>query len=435
MPAEKITSQFRQHKSLTLLVSLLLLIFIFPFVENSTVGTMIYVLLYTSTLLTGVYAISYDARYMAIGTLLAAPILVCTWSNVILESPAILVAGRISAVLFMVYTLSALLERIFSARTVGLNEIYASISAYILIGIIFAGIYMLIEAAAPGSFRPAFEGHTPDTASYLYFSFSALAGGGTDLAAVAPAARSLALLELLIGVVYIAVLLGRLISAMDLKAMDDPERIERHKKDKVLHSLLNTQTPFRERPVGLVLASVMFNFVMSVMMFHLKLPFFLDSWGTSLAVILGGWQAGVITAVLYNVLIAATYWGWSSWIWVLSSLTVAGMTWYFWRRGWVSVLRPGKLLLSGAATGLANSALVQVIIHFSNLPSYEGTLPVYRFFMKVTSNGTVAALAEKLSVELADKVISLMIAAVAVFLLRDLLENYKINAKSKHREV
>ncbi len=423
-------TQFKQNKSLTLLAALLLLILISPFLESSRVGNVLLILLHTAVLLTGVYAISYDARYIAIGTLLASPILVCGWSNVILESPAIDLMARIADAIFMTYALVALLQRVFSARSVGLNEIYASVCAYILIGIVFAAFYLLIETAAPGSFHFNYEQRHTDSAPYIYFSFSALAGGGSDLVAIAPLAKSLALLEVLIGVVYVAVLIGRLISAMDLKAGEDMERIERHREEKVLHQLLSAEMPLKERPLGLIAAAVMFNFVTSSLMIHLKLPFFLDSWGTSLAVLLGGLQAGAITAVLYNLLMAATHWGWGSWVWVFSSLLVAVVTWFFSKRGWINIYRPLELILAGMATGGLNSIVVQAIIYFSNLPPYEGTLAVYRFFLKATSDGTFAALAEKVFVELADKTLSIMLAAVAVYLLRDLLRNFKTK-KSK----
>lgn len=417
--------QFKQNKSLTLLVSLLLLILISPFLESSRVGSFFYILLHTAVLLTGVYAISYDARYIAVGTLLASPIIVCTWSNIILESPAIDLIARIAAAVFMAYALAALLQRVFNARSVGLNEIYASICAYILIGIVFAALYLLIETAAPGSFHFTYEQRHMDSAPFIYFSFSALAGGSSDLVALAPLARSLALLEVLIGVIYVAVLIGRLISAMDLKAGEDMERVERHREEKVLHQLLSTKMPLKERPLSLIAAAVMFNFVTSSLMIHLKLPFFLDSWGTSLAVLLGGLRAGVIAAVIYNFLMAATHWGLDSWIWVFSSLLVAAATGFFSKRGWVNIYRPGELILAGIVTGALNSVVVQIIIYFSNLPPYEGTLAVYRFFLRVTSNGTFAALAEKVFVEIGDKTLSIMLAAVAVFLLRDLLENLK----------
>lgn len=67
-------AQLRHNKSLTLLLSLLLLILIFPFFETSRVGNLLFILLYSTVLISGIYAISYDARYLAVGILFAAPV-------------------------------------------------------------------------------------------------------------------------------------------------------------------------------------------------------------------------------------------------------------------------------------------------------------------------------------------------------------------------
>lgn len=426
-------TQFKQHKTLTFLFLLLLLILIFPFMEMSRIGSVFFMLLYTTVLLSGIYAISYDVRYVAIGIMLASPILVCQWSNVILNSPELDVLGKLCAVFFMGYILVALLERIFRARTVGRTEIYGSICAYLLIGLVFAYLYWLIETVFPDSFRFANEPRHIDAAPFLFFSFSALAGGGSDVSAHSPLARSLSLLEVLIGVIYVAVLIGRLISAMDMKAEEDRELVERHKREKEIHEFLRERMPLKNRPFGLVLSAVLLNFVASLLMIHLELPFFLDSWATSLAVMLGGWQAGAAVAVLYNLLIAGTYWGWSSWIWMFSSLTVVAATWFFMKRGWISIYKPTLLVLAGILTGMVNSVVAQLIIHFSNLPPYQGTYPVFNFFVKTTGNKTFAALAEKVFVEIADKTLSIVIAAVVIFLLNDLFQSYKKNlAGRKH---
>lgn len=182
----------------------------------------------------------------------------------------------------------------FKARRVGPNEIYGSICAYILIGMVFGFFYLLIEAAAPGSFRFTSGQSSTDVFPFLVFSFSALAGGSSDVMAAAPFARSLALIEILIGVIYGAVLIGRLISAqVSPKDEGDLEAAEKHREERILHELLRAEEPLKKRPVGLIIAAVMFNFTASALMIQFQLPFFLDSWGTSLAVLLGGSGPGL----------------------------------------------------------------------------------------------------------------------------------------------
>ncbi len=422
-------AQLRHNKSLTLLLSLLLLILIFPFFETSRVGNLLFILLYSTVLISGIYAISYDARYLAVGILLAAPVLICQWSNIILNNASIDILARVCSVIFMAYTIMALLIRVLKAPSVGPDEIYGAVCAYVLIGTVFGLVYFLIETLHPHSFHFSNDPEA-SLAAFVYFSFVTLSTAGFgDIVAVLPFARSLTIIEIIIGVTFVAVLIGRLISASQQTRQEEETagKIERHRQEKVLHDLLRDRLPLAKNPAALVLSCVLLNFATSILMIQSGLPFFLDSWGTSLAVILGGWWPGAAAAVCYNLLIAATHWGWGSWIWALSSLLVAGVTWFFSKKGWISIFRPLHLVLAGMAAGLLNSILVQAIIYFANMPAYQGTLAVYRFFLRATSSGTFAALAEKFFVEIGDKAVSVVVAAVAAFLLRDLLENYKVN--------
>ncbi|HTL48321.1 MAG TPA: potassium channel family protein [Verrucomicrobiae bacterium] len=420
-------AQFKQNKSLTFLVSLLLLILVYPFFEASRVTSVVFIILYTTVLLSGVYAISYDARYVALGMLLITPILVCQWSNIILNSPAIDMFGRACAAVFMMYTLFALLERVLTARRVGLNEIYGAVCAYVLIGTVFGIFYLLIEAASPGAFRFSHDAGPYGPAAFIYFSFVTLSTAGFgDIVAVLPFARSLVIIEIIIGVAYVAVLIGRLISASQSGREEEEETGKPPRKAAVREISL----PLRKRPVGLVAAAVMLNFAASLLLMQLRLPFFFDGTGTSLAVLLGGFWPGAAAAVLYNLLIAGTLWGWSSWVWMFSSLLVAAATWFFYQRGWVTIYKPYHLIAAGIATGILNGILVQATTILAHLPPYEGTMRVYSFFLSLTGHQAAAAIAEKMFVEIADKTVSIMVAAAVVYFLHDLMGTTKALKKN-----
>lgn len=80
----------------------MLLLLFFPFFETSRVASIVFILLYTTALLSGVYAISYDVRYIAVGMLLVSPIIICHWSNIVLGSPALDILERVCTALFIV---------------------------------------------------------------------------------------------------------------------------------------------------------------------------------------------------------------------------------------------------------------------------------------------------------------------------------------------
>ena len=93
-----------------------------------------------------------------------------------------------------------------------------AIAAYLLIGLFFANTYCLFNALIPGSFsyplNPALL-HPGQNLNYLftYFSLVTLTTTGFgDIAALHPAARSLVMLEAVIGTLYPAILIARLVS-------------------------------------------------------------------------------------------------------------------------------------------------------------------------------------------------------------------------------
>jgi hypothetical protein len=92
------------------------------------------------------------------------------------------------------------------------------IAAYLLLGMTWAYVYGLIEFAAPGSLRLPGPGavrlNSPHfRADVVYFSFVTLTTlGYGDIVPVGAFLRSMAVLEALMGQLYIATLIGRLVS-------------------------------------------------------------------------------------------------------------------------------------------------------------------------------------------------------------------------------
>lgn len=105
------------------------------------------------------------------------------------------------------------LARVFSPGPVTTHRLVGAVAAYLLVGLTWAYAYEWLEAVRPGSFQAGgslAEGAYP---AILYFSFVTLSTVGYgDVLPVGQAARALSNLESLIGVLYPAVLIGRLLS-------------------------------------------------------------------------------------------------------------------------------------------------------------------------------------------------------------------------------
>jgi ion channel len=94
---------------------------------------------------------------------------------------------------------------------------------YMLIGLTWAGMYEIIHGVWPGAFRfsePVPERRIDLATSLAYFSFVTLTTMGYgDITPLHPVARSAAILEALVGQLFPAILIARLVS-MELAARE-----------------------------------------------------------------------------------------------------------------------------------------------------------------------------------------------------------------------
>lgn len=89
------------------------------------------------------------------------------------------------------------------------RRIEGAIALYLLIALLFATAYEMLEAASPGAFAGAL-GH-PEPFRYFSLIVQTSTGFG-DITPVAPLARTLVTLQAVTGQIFIAVLLARLVS-------------------------------------------------------------------------------------------------------------------------------------------------------------------------------------------------------------------------------
>ncbi len=134
-------------------------------------------------------------------------------------------AALVGMQLVLIYTL---LRFIFTAHHVTRDVLVAGITVYLLLGTLFIPIYTQLEAVFPGSFAyntalGAVENASILWTRFLYFSYATLTTlGYGDITPVSLAAQALAVTEAIIGVLYIAILMARLVGvyASDLRQSD-----------------------------------------------------------------------------------------------------------------------------------------------------------------------------------------------------------------------
>jgi hypothetical protein len=126
--------------------------------------------------------------------------------------------GGLTFGLFTLVTLA----RVFSAGPVTSHRLVGAVVAYLLLGLTWAYAYSWLDVAHPGSFH-APQGPAGSYSPLVYYSFVTLTTVGYgDITPVSSAARVLSNLESLVGVLFPAVLIGRLLSMGSAGSRPEP---------------------------------------------------------------------------------------------------------------------------------------------------------------------------------------------------------------------
>lgn len=114
--------------------------------------------------------------------------------------------------LMLLLTAVLIVRRVLARPTVTVQSIYGALSAYLIIGLMFAAFYAAIEHLGAGHFFA--NGQPANTQTFQYFSFTTLTTlGYGDFTAAGNGGRAIAVMEALTGQVFLATLVARLVAA------------------------------------------------------------------------------------------------------------------------------------------------------------------------------------------------------------------------------
>lgn len=182
-----------------------------PGADVSWAGKLLLVLI----LVSGIAAASEHRRLAALLTVLALTVIAARLLDGFLPSGVIGAWHDALLIATLIVLATAVGINVFgSRRSVG-DRLFGAIALYLLLGVIWASAYALVSVTVPD----AFAGRLPARATMFdwgYFSLVTLTTVGYgDITPVAHVARSLAALEALIGQLYPAIIIARLVSAHD----------------------------------------------------------------------------------------------------------------------------------------------------------------------------------------------------------------------------
>jgi voltage-gated potassium channel len=214
-----------------LLVSLFLLLAIFPqfeqglnasHSEHRLAGLMLHVF-FTLILIGSAWIVHDRRRSFIIACVLASPWVILGWLDHFLDfsDPT----EGVITLLFAVATLYVTLLQIgfiLRAKKIDADLLCRAVAVYLMLGVVWMALYGAVELFNPFSFQAdpaALHGAMENgvqrlgASDLLYYSFSTLSTLGMgDITPISPLARSLTLLECVIGPMYMALLLARLVA-------------------------------------------------------------------------------------------------------------------------------------------------------------------------------------------------------------------------------
>jgi hypothetical protein len=147
---------------------------------------------------------------LAIGALLATAI--AAGFAAMSANPHAQGAASIWAGLTLLLTVVVSIGRVLRTERVSVQSIYGALSAYLLIGLMFAAFFGALGDLVHGPFFA--DGQPANAETEQYFSFTTLTTlGYGDFTAAGSLGRAVAVLEALTGQVFLATLVARLVAA------------------------------------------------------------------------------------------------------------------------------------------------------------------------------------------------------------------------------
>jgi hypothetical protein len=204
-------------KFFLLFLFLLASLVLYPYVQNGGFGYFAFRIVGSAAILIAVYAIRLRRTLLVVALLLAIPALL---ERLLFREPdpgALSILNIVLSFVFDVFIVVVIFRRVFSNDRPNSETVFGALCIYLLVGFTFGSIYGMVAALQPRAFYldPLTNLHTiPNRFDFIYYSFATMTSlGATGITAVSAPARSLTVIEAILGVLYLAVLIARLMSA------------------------------------------------------------------------------------------------------------------------------------------------------------------------------------------------------------------------------
>jgi hypothetical protein len=202
----------RYPRFLLLLIAMLSELTIAPFLELLPSGPVL-VQLVTGSVLLAALAVA-GSRRIAVSLFSAA--LLVHLTAAVRPDAVILAAAHAFRLVFLCYVVGLVLYRVLTHRAVTLDTVAGAACVYLLLGLVWGDLFLVLESWRPGSFHVPGDWIVGSAGSLraplVYFSFATLTTVGYgDIHPNDPPAGSLCAAEAVIGQLYLAIMIARLV--------------------------------------------------------------------------------------------------------------------------------------------------------------------------------------------------------------------------------
>lgn len=203
-----------QERFLLLLSMLLVYIGGAPLLKDWIALRQMMDLLFSAVFLSAILAVSQTRLQTVLAVVLALPMFFNAGVLNVMGRHQWDAISHAFSILFLLFVMVLILRFVFETPRVTRNTISAAVVVYLLIGVTWSVIFLWMENRVPGSFNLGSTSPTEGTYIFIYYSFVTLTTlGYGDISPLTNPARAMVILEAVIGQLYLAVLIARLVGA------------------------------------------------------------------------------------------------------------------------------------------------------------------------------------------------------------------------------
>lgn len=200
----------RRNRCSVLLGMLCLLIVLSPLIGGSAVGGAVLVGALVSILVVALWALRVR-RKAVLSTALLGFIAVDAVALRGIGGSLLVNVSIVAMTVTLLIVTVALLKYVLDWHVITVDKVFGAICAYVLIAFTFASLFALLQVFEPDAFAHNQPGSHLTWVDLMYFSFTVLTSTGFgEITPRTGMARSLIILEQIVGVMYVAFLVARL---------------------------------------------------------------------------------------------------------------------------------------------------------------------------------------------------------------------------------